>query len=157
MATSFVEYSSKGFWCDDAYLEVWAYLFVKEVEACNWQTNSDLEKRILTDWYLAATAGFMGCIDLRLDDIIESDNDKAFLLSVAGNLQDKLLKLTTVLPPYLMAAIENEIKGVKWMQPPLAKSIAKVGLLFQQLLNGNLDTKVNSPLDYLSQEQWNEI
>jgi hypothetical protein len=156
MATSFVKYHDNGFWCNDAYLEIWLYLFVKEAEKQQYQTDSPLRDRVLGDWYLAATVGFMGCIDLRLDEIIHSDEDKAFLLGIASTLHS-ILSPHDVIPPLLMAAIEKDIRGEKWMEPPLAKSIMKVGTLFTQLLKGELTTKSNSPLTYLNPEQWNKI
>ncbi|HEX8330381.1 MAG TPA: hypothetical protein VF629_22815 [Hymenobacter sp.] len=152
-----MKYHDHGFWCNDAYLEVWTLLFVKEVEKGQFHANSKLKDRVVNDWYLAATVGFVGCIDLSLDDIITSDEDRAFLLNVAEVLNAHLSSLPIGLPVATMAVIENEIRGEKWPVPPLTNSILKVGVLFSQLMRGDLTTKSNSPLDYLKPENWNRI
>jgi hypothetical protein len=157
MATSFVEYNGNGFWCNDAYLETWLYLYVKEIENEETLPKPALRNKIVTDWYLAATVGFVGCINLDLDNIIKSNDDRGFLLSVANYLHESLISFGKYIPENIIVDIENNMQGVKWSQAPLVSSIAKVGVLFKQLLKGELNMKSNSPLDYLDAEEWNKI
>ncbi|WP_133273916.1 hypothetical protein [Hymenobacter radiodurans] len=130
---------------------------MKEIENKETLPKSVLRDKVVTEWYLAATVGFVGCINLDLDNIINSDDDRDFLLLIADDMQERLLRFGKRIPKNIIADIENNSLGIKWAQAPLVNSIAKVGVLFKQLLKGDLNFKSNSPLDYLKPEVWNSI
>ncbi|QIL77146.1 hypothetical protein [Hymenobacter sp. HDW8] len=130
---------------------------MKEIENKETQPKSALRDRIVTEWYLAATVGFVGCINLDLDNIINSDDDRNFLLTITSDLHERLVRFGKRIPENIIADIENSSPGIKWAQAPLVNSIAKVGVLFKQLLKGDLNLKSTSSLDYLKPEAWNRI
>jgi hypothetical protein len=156
MATSFVGFNNKGFWCEDAYLEVWLLFLIEELKYQTIYHNYDLLSYVINDWYTYATLGFVGCIDLDLDNIIKSNDELELFLHVANRVNKELL-LDEKVSADEMQIIGKEIRGVQWIEAPGSVSIVKVGVYFVKLLESKLVKDVYSSLEYLSPDNWNSL
>ena len=153
MAASCVKFKEKAFWSDDAWLEGWLYFFVQELSKLK---RSDIWiKQIEGDWYLQAKLGFMGCINLGLDEVIDSQEKKEILEAIALKVNNKFLVFGKVLPNHILTELETI--GHNWPSPPKTSNFIKVGQLFIELINERLQWTVSSSLEYKRPENWETL
>lgn len=157
MATSFVEYREKGFWCDGAYLKLWLYLLIKEAESEANIFQNALPAQLIEQWRFMATIMSGSAIELSVDELLANKHDKRLLIKIIGKLHQKLLSYGYRIPAQLIIDANRDIKGSIWEEAPLTNSIAKVGVLFQRLLRYKLATNASSPLYYLEFNHWNSL
>jgi hypothetical protein len=145
MATSFVEYRSKGFWCDDAVLEAWLSFAVLELRS---RIREDAWGQALSsEWAFYAQAGMMGAIDLRLDHFLSSDEKETRLLALIDAVERRLTQLGERLPLELLNPLMPP--GTWWREAPPTEWFTVVGSRMRGLIQGTLLTDASSPLDYL--------
>jgi hypothetical protein len=101
------------------------------------------------EWQIQATAGFMGCINLSLDEVATDGGRIAILLKLSALTNEAFASHGQFVP----AAVLNNLKykpldGV-WTGAVATVKFLEVGQLFGHLLEGKLQTTASSPLTYL--------
>lgn len=159
MASSYVEFQTKGFWCADAYLEVWLFNAVAEMDKL--PNRSSWIDEIRGEWYMMATSGMTGCINLFLDTVITNDERKEHLQRIALAVNRFFAGYGESIPLDIVNKVFTEGDGFSegdgFISPPETANFIKVGKLFIELINGRLSTTASSPLDYLRPENWKKI
>ena len=141
MASSFVKFKGKGFWSRDGNLEDWLLCLVDTVDsvpAADTWLNAAREH-----WRAQATAGMTGCIDVKLDEVIQGDDGRqAALLEIAETALRRLeagqFSLTT--NPSGFARVDESVRDY----------VLGVADLWVKLLKGELETDVSSPRTIVS-------
>lgn len=145
MATSFIEYRSKGFWCDDAVLEAWLSFAVLELRS---RIREDAwEQALSSEWAFYTKAGIVGAIDLQLDHFLASDEQERRLFALIDAVESRLTQLGDRLPLDLLNPLMPP--RTRWVEAPPTEWFTIVGSRMQALIQGNLLTDAGSPLDYL--------
>ncbi|WP_375435517.1 hypothetical protein [uncultured Hymenobacter sp.] len=143
MATSLVDFKSFGFWCDDSVLETWLSYFLQVLDR-----EENLEgwlQQVRLDWQVQATAGFMGCIDLSLDDIATDQGRIATLLKLGVQTNHLLASHGEFIPAEVLNHHTYKAPGVIWTDAVATVVFLEVGQLFSSLLEGNLRTTSSNP------------
>ncbi|MCA8830059.1 hypothetical protein [Hymenobacter pini] len=152
MATSFIEFRNFGFWCEDSLLETWLSYFLQQIDEAD--STDDWLLQLKQQWQFQATAGLVGCIDLELDDFADSQEHIFVLLKLAAQTHRVLIASGGLLTAEILNNRRYKAAGVIWTESVASTYFLKVGQLFSQLLEGTLQTKVDSPLDYLEPQKW---
>jgi hypothetical protein len=154
MAKSFVEFRGYGFWSDDAFLEVWVYHFVTEVEKFD-KVHPDWLLKLKQHWFKMATVGMLGTIELSLDHYVSDEKRRLMLLELAKKTNHFFYIQGDVLPLELANKPYDSKNG--FLEPPQTKWFLKVGVFFIRLLRGKLPYKASGPFDYLEYENWGKL
>ena len=154
MATSFVAFRRFGFWCNDSVLETWLSYFLEVLDR---QENlPNWLQQLHQDWEVQATVGFVGCIDLLLDEVATDESRVATLLKLAAQTNHLLAAHGEFIPAETLNQRQYQPDGVTWTAAVATANFLKVGQLFSRLLEGKLHTTASSPLDYLNPKNWRE-
>ncbi|MCB2376850.1 hypothetical protein LGH70_04615 [Hymenobacter sp. BT635] len=156
MATSFVNYQGHGFWCLDAHLEVWLGYAV-EVLARRGPALPPWLLQLREEWYLQASVGFTGCIELGLDETLTDAGRLAAVQQVAAATNQLLAAHGSHIPAPVLNSRPTNPEGSRWHRAVATADFLTVGYLLQALLAGQLTTTASSPLDYLAPEQWRRL
>ena len=154
MATSYVAFRRFGFWCNDSVLEVWLLYFLEVLDQ-EGNLPGWLQKLHL-DWEVQATVGFVGCIDLLLDEVATDESRIAILLDLSNQTNHLLASHGEFIPAEVLNQRQYQPDGVTWTAAVDTAIFLKVGQLLSRLLEGKLQTTASSPLDYLEHKNWRE-
>lgn len=139
MAKSYVTYNNQGFWVSDSELEVWLYLLVYEIDRLSEKPNWLINAR--QHWLFHATAGFLGCINASLPDIIDTEEKRKIILDLAFKAKQQLLSFDTKIPSAFLTNAGVGGGSRMYDDPVLAAWFIEVGDKFIQLLNSNIEKK----------------
>jgi len=120
MGSSFIEYRGYGFWSHDPFIERFAAetagVIESQVEKQEWEID------LSAHWILQASGVFGGCIHLKLDDFLVSEERRRKLRQIAQSVTE---------------------------QHAPDDPIHQTGILLLRLLDGQLKTDSSSPLGYM--------
>lgn len=145
MATSFIGYQAKGFWCSDTDLESWLAFAVLELDT--YRPLQGWLQEVYQAWSFYSKVGITGAIDLELDQFICSEERKTWLLAFIHQVENQLNQLGDTIPCGLLNPLLPP--GTYWVEDPPTVWLTIVGRRIQQLVEGNMLTDESSPLDYL--------
>lgn len=144
MATSFIDFKNKGFWCMDSYLEVWLNFFAQIIEKMDTIPEWLLETK--NDWLIQASSGFTGCIELQLDSIITTCVRKDLIEQIIIKTNLSLLEHGDYITKEDLNSLRLH-KGLIWLDSVKTSNFTKVGKLLIELINENLDTTVSDEIN----------
>jgi hypothetical protein len=148
MATSFVEFRQFGFWCNDSVLETWLSYFL---EVLDQEKNlPGWLQQLHQEWQVQATAGFMGCINLSLDEVATDEGRVAALLRLSILTNEVFASHGEFVPAEVLNKLKYKPLDGIWAGAVTTAKFLEVGQLFGQLLEGKLQTTSSSPLTYLN-------
>ncbi|HYE19457.1 MAG TPA: hypothetical protein VEA69_13485 [Tepidisphaeraceae bacterium] len=146
MGSSYIEYDGQGFWARDELIELWLRIF-SDLTADD-ATDDEWFGQVRREFRELATTGFVGCVDPRLDALIDGRADRRTkllrqseaVISVVGRLPD-------VLTPAQMGAWRiSGMSGAEWEEYTAARypdlggqptqPLRDVATAFTRLLNG---------------------
>jgi hypothetical protein len=154
MATSFVAFHNFGFWCNDSVLETWLSYFLKVLDQ---QENlPDWLQQLHQNWEVQATVGFVGCIDLLLDEVATDESRVTILVGLVARTNQLLAAHGEFIPAEVLNHLPYQPAGVTWYDAVATALFLKVGQLLSRLLEEKLQTTASSPLDYLEPKNWRE-
>jgi hypothetical protein len=145
MATSFVQYQTKGFWSRDSLLEGWLCFAVLEL-----RSRKELqlwESELHDQWAFYLEAEIMGGIDLMLDHFLTTAERKAWTLELVATVHYQLSALGDTVPVTLLNPLLPP--GNRWANPPRTEWLTAVGSRLQALIEGKLLTNAASPYNYI--------
>ena len=154
MATSFVAFRRFGFWCNDSVLETWLSYFLEVLD--HEENLPGWLQQLHQDWQVQATAGFVGCIDLLLDEVATDESRVTTLLTLAAQTNHLLASHGEFIPAGVLNQRQYQPADGTWTVAVATAMFLKVGQLFSGLLQGKLQTTASSPLDYLELKDWRE-
>ena len=140
MATSFIDFKNRGFWCEDSYLEVWLNYFSQIIETMDSIPEWLLETK--NEWIIQASSGFTGCIELQLDSIITTSERKDLIEQIIIKTNLSLLEHGDYITKEDLNSLRLHI-GLIWLDSEKTSNFTKVGKLLIELINENLDTTVS--------------
>ena len=151
MGTSFTEFSGFGYWSRDGQIEVWLCLLVRQIDKEHDPVEWKL--KIRNHFVIQATAGMNGCVSPQLDQFVDDDERRQWLMTVSRNALRELREAGNVVPPDWLNAL-FEMKGSEgnpgpFSQPVEASYFQVCGEKWISLLQGDPAVKSN-PL-------WNDI
>ncbi len=142
MGTSYVEFTDKGYWTNDAFLEGFSYLLAREFK--NIKNKEEWQIELIDKWMTAATVGFVGCVPSYLKDFDTHDKIQLLrttLLEIRSQLKEN--------PNYLTISElnENNVGQRGWVNSNV-KGFINIVQLTLNLIDGQLKTDASSPIDY---------
>jgi hypothetical protein len=88
VGSSYTDFKGNGFWARDGQVEVWLYLLVEEInlikDAPSWL------KKLQEEWHIQATVGFNGCVTAGLDESIDTEEKRKYILVLSESALEKL-------------------------------------------------------------------
>ena len=88
VGSSYTDFKGKGFWARDGQVEVWLYLLVEEINCI--KAPSAWLKKLQEECHIQATVGFNGCITAGLDEAIDTEEKRNYILELCQSALDKL-------------------------------------------------------------------
>jgi hypothetical protein len=151
MGTSFTEYAGFGFWARDGQVEIWLCLLVSQIDKQENATDWKIAAR--QQFILAGTAGNPGCIWPGLDDLIDSNEKRRWLISLSKNALRELESKGNMIPPDWLISLtsaEGSVGIPVWYTRAVEESyFREYGEKWIRLLEGRFDLK--------SDPEWNDI
>ena len=96
MTTSYTDYRGRGFWADDTVIELWLHLLVHTRPA---RCRAAWIIRARDAWAVQARVGFLGCVDLGLDEHLAGDPTReAEFVTLINAFDDHLESLGAMIP-----------------------------------------------------------
>lgn len=95
MGTSFVRIGEHGFWMQDSTLELWLRLLALHLE--DPAEEGSVCERIRAQWLLASRGYFNGCVPLRLEEDVSTDEGRELVLTAIQSMLAALRKAPATL------------------------------------------------------------
>jgi hypothetical protein len=142
MGSSYVEFTDKGYWTHDAFLEVLSFLLAREFDKIEnkqaWQSD------LIDKWTTAATVGFVGCVPSYLNTF-DTHEKVQLLRATLVNIQTQLKDYPDFVTP--LELNKNNVGQAGWTDLNI-KRIQNIVQLTLDLIDGQLKTNASSPIDY---------
>ena len=146
MGTSFVENKNFGYWAKDAFLEGLLFLLVREFKKI--KDKDEWLTKVMDDWSISATAGYMGCVPSNLDEFFDTPSR----LNLLRMKLDKIIMELETNEQFLTLddLNGNNIGGTPEWVGVNTQGFQNCAQLMLNLVNGKLKTDPSSPVDYWS-------
>jgi hypothetical protein len=96
MTTSYTDYRGRGFWADDTVIELWLHLLV---EAGPTRCDTAWIGRARDDWAIQASVGFLGSVNVALDDHLAGDPTReSEFVTLVNEFDNRLASLGPTIP-----------------------------------------------------------
>lgn len=135
MSSSTVHYRGQTFEANDAALEVWLQLLVREIDALDRPAPWMREMR--DEWHLQSTAGFGFGVVPNLDRFAADEEHRAVILSLCERALHRLDTLGETASPADMDALGTGGQGAKFTRDVPTSLFKDTGRRFIGLLRGH--------------------
>jgi len=136
MATSFVEFRTKGFWVSDSLLEVWLYFLAQAIDETH---NPDTWLyQLQQHWFEQSRGICTGCVWVGLDDFATTDERAAIISALNERVVQRLDACGTTISKDTLNTIPSE--GLVWLDDLATDELKRVGRFFIRLVRGELVT-----------------
>jgi hypothetical protein len=136
VGSSFTQYQGHGFWTRDAKIEIWLHLLVGAAD--RHPAPEPWLRRAVDHWRLQAAAGFQGCVDADLDELVGTAAPRLeTLIAVAERAEGDLRRRPRIARDELAAAGVGGEPG-QWSEDVDGAMILPVAKAFIDLLRGDL-------------------
>lgn len=136
MGSSFVDIDDKGFWMRDGALELWLRLLALHLEEPQDRTSCSIEIR--NGWLLASRGYFSGCISVKLDEAVSTEEGKRVVVAGIHSLMTALTKAPKHLHPGFLNILG--IEGGEFIGEYETERLLEVGQAFLDLIDGKIQS-----------------
>jgi hypothetical protein len=137
VGSSFIGYRGCGFWTRDAKIELWLYLLCIEIDQA--EDVPDWLLQVRDEWYIQATAGFVGCVSPSLDQHLGNDKQRvARLLALSDRARHHLMAYSHTIPKDVLNAFGTGGPGAEYPHGVEPAVFLPVADAFTALLRGEI-------------------